>query len=200
MDRRRFTRHKRYFPLRFGDGVAEFDAQTRDVSTGGLFVATRDVQPAGARLWLELVVEPQRALFFEGIVVRQLEGLPARRREAGFAVRFLTAAETLKHYLPETPPADAAPISLSFPTAESLRQASDRGLLGGAAFTWSSRELPPGTRVTVTLDAPFASSAVSLDATVVQAVEDARRFGLALAFDEVHRVAAFIGDALEGRL
>src|SRR5438552_15582124 len=52
MQRRRYTRHKRYFPVRFGDG----EAQTRDVSAGGLCVATREVQPLGTRLWIELIV------------------------------------------------------------------------------------------------------------------------------------------------
>lgn len=195
MDRRRYTRVKRYFPVRFGDGEADHEGQTRDVSEGGLFVATPDVLSAGARLWLELVVEPQRPLFFEGVVVRQLEGLPARRREAGIAVRFVSPAEALGRYMPH-PPADATRLPLSFATREALEQASTRGLWGGHAFVWSPQERRVGERLSLLLEVAFAARSLEVNATVTQVVADGARFGLALALDDAHRVTSLIAESL----
>jgi hypothetical protein len=196
MDRRLHVRHKRLFPVRFGDGESEYEGQTRDVSDGGLFVATREGLAVGARLWVEVAVEPERALFFEGVVVRQLDALPQRRRESGFAVRFVSPAEALGPYLPHPPGGGLTRLTLSYATREHLERASARGLWRGQAFVWALEEREVGERVALRLDAGFAARSLEVAATVTQVVPDAARFGLALALDDAPRVTALIADCL----
>ena len=158
MDRRRHTRHERYFPVRFGDGEGEYQARTRDLSSGGLFVATRDALPPGARLWLEVALEPQRPLYFEGVVVRQLDALPVRQREGGFAVRFVSAAEALADFLGPPPGAEvAAPVPVTFASREALDRAARAGLFAGYVFLWSADARRVGDRLRLALSAPFAA-------------------------------------------
>ena len=198
MDRRRYTRHKRYFPVRFGDGESEHEGQTRDVSEGGLFLATPEVLPAGARLWLEVVIEPQRPLFFEGVVVRQLNALPQRRREAGMAVRFVSPAEALGRYMPPPRPGELTRVPLSFPTRDALERASTRGLWSGQAFVWMPQEKRVGERLALVLDVGFAARSLEVGATVTQVVDDGGRFGLSLSLDDAHRVTSLIAESLGG--
>lgn len=193
MDRRRHTRHERHFPLRFGDGDAAHEALTRDLSAGGLFVATTEIYPPGARLWLELVIEPQRPLRFEVMVVRQLQGMPGHRRESGFGVRFLSPAEVFARYLPAKP-SQPVPLSLAFPTAEALELAARRGLSDGYAFVWSEQERAVGERVALTLRLGFADRTLEVGARVTQVVSDGGRFGLALALDDTTGVTALLGE------
>lgn len=196
MDRRRYTRHKRYFPVRFGDGQSEHEGQTRDVSEGGLFVATPEVLAAGARVWLEVVVEPQRPLFFEGVVVRQLGALPLRRREAGLAVRFVSPAEALRRYMPPPKDVEVTRVPIAFATRAALERASTRGLWGGHAFVWLPQERQVGDRLALVLEVGFAARSLEVGATVTQVVDDGARFGLALDLDDAHRVTSLIAESL----
>ncbi len=184
MDRRRHARHEHYFPLRFGDADTEHDALTRDVSAGGLFVATREIYSPGTRLWLNLVIEPQRPLLFEVAVVRRLDALPVSRDERGFGVRFVSPTEVFARYFPTTEGLEGTPVSLSFSTYADLTLAAQRGLIDGYAFVWSNEEKVAGERVALTLTLAFANRTLEVGARVTQVVVDGARFGLALELDD----------------
>jgi Tfp pilus assembly protein PilZ len=189
MERRRHARHERNFPIRFGNGESEFEGVTRDLSAGGLFVITRDLFPAATRVWLQVVLEPQRPLSFEGVVVRQL---PGPRRSGGFGVRFLTPAEVLARYFPEAEGQKAEAVQLVFATPKALAAASERGLIHGYAFVWSNEAHSVGARLDLTVALPFVDQTLDTRATVMQVVEDGARFGFALALDDTTRVRELI--------
>mgnify|MGYP001172365239 CR=1 FL=1 len=197
MERRRHPRHTRYFAVRYGTHEAEYDARTRDISAGGLFLATRDVLPMGTRLWLEVFIEPERTLRLEGVVVRHLDGLPARRREGGVAVRLLGPAEALAPYIaaPRGRPEDAPPVA--FASREALDRAVRNGLGDGQLFVWLNQTRAVGEQLQLALKFDFAAQALEVRGTITQVVEDAGRTGVALALEDLDGVRARLAQLLE---
>jgi hypothetical protein len=195
MERRRHARLSRYFPVRFGAGERIFEGRTSDVSIGGLFVSSRDLLAPGTRLWLELLVEPERPLHLEGRVVRHLPALPARRREGGFAVRLLAPAEALAPYFPPDRARELELPPVSWRTKDALDRAAGHGLFDGQLFVWAKEPRDVGDRVRVRLG--LLGHELDARGAVTQVVEDQGRVGLALVLDDVDGLRAAVAQALE---
>jgi hypothetical protein len=198
MERRRHARHPRYFPLRFGVDEEAHEARTRDLSSGGLFVATDEELAPGTRLWLEIFIVSERPLHLEGVVVRRLASLPARRREGGFAVRLLAPAESLAPYLPHARAAARRLPPVTFETRTALDRAAQQGLSGGFFFIWSDVVRAVGDGVEFLLRFAWTPAQLEVRGVVTQVVEDAGRVGLALALDDADAVRTALTAALEG--
>ncbi len=182
--------------MRFGVDETTHEGRTSDVSSGGLFVSSREVLPPGTRLWLELFIEPERPLHLEGRVVRHLEALPARRREGGFAVRLLGPAEALAPYFPSSRGQEVELPPVRFETRQALDRAADQGLSDGQLFVWSRDARLVGDRVRLSLG--LISEVFEARGTVTQVVEDGGRVGAALLLDDVDGLRASLARALEG--
>lgn len=106
-----------------------FPGYTTNISTTGMFVATRSPLPQGTRVRVE-VLERDRGFMVEGVVAhaRKVRGELMRVTQPGMGIRFLTVEELVRELMPGVPWGEEA-----IPTA--FQEA------GGAAEPWP--DLPP---------------------------------------------------------
>ena len=146
-ERRGETRWPRHLPVRFGRAGEELNQVgfTTNLSTTGLFIATRSVVPPGTRVRLE-VGRGGCSFMAEGMVARSLtvaHGLGGVRKP-GIGVRFLDVVELLQEVVPElkqqghegdkeVPPSDGV-YRVAFPDEETFRMAFGRDMATGGLF------------------------------------------------------------------
>jgi Tfp pilus assembly protein PilZ len=185
MEKRKTRRHTRRLRVRFGEHELGQSGFTSDVSSSGLFVVTSSPVNLGQRLHVEVTVDTDRRLLFEGVVAR-LTIVPQELRQVmkgGFGLRFLTGAELMAEMVPHLK--DKVRLTITYPTAESFKRAWLADLQRGGVFAWSEKEQPLNSILFVELDLAFAQRLLSFEARVVHVVpgEDGR-FGVALMFLE----------------
>ena len=115
------------------------------MSTTGLFIISASLPKLDTRLHIQLFVEPERCLFFEG-EVRRHKLVPAELRtieRGGFGVRLLSPREVLTSALDQE--MRIPHFELSYATRAAFQQATS----GSCAWGRSSSPPPsscPGTR------------------------------------------------------
>ncbi|MBK7863836.1 MAG: PilZ domain-containing protein [Archangiaceae bacterium] len=196
MEKRRHRRYARRFRVRYGERTLQHSGFTSDVSATGMFVVTSPVPKLGTRLHVEVSLDNDRQLYFEGMVARMTLVAPELRSvmKGGFGLRFLTGAELMAEMVPHL--RDPKRLVLSYPTPEALADAYERELRRGGAFVWSEREHPVNSIVTVELDAQFAGRQLAFECRVVHVVTEPGRFGLALMFLDAGAAVSAVGGLL----
>ncbi len=185
MEKRRTRRYSRRLRVRFGPGEFAHSGFTSDVSATGMFVVTSAPVSIGNRLHVEVIVEEDQRLFFEGVVAR-LTIVPSELRQVvkgGFGLRFLTGPELMSEMVPHLK--DKVRLISTFPTAESFKKAWTGELQRGGIFAWSEKEHPVNSILFVELDLAFCNRLFSFEARVVHVVPGPDgKFGTALMFLE----------------
>lgn len=157
---------------------------TTNISTSGMFVATRSIVPAGNRIRLE--INGEKGFAVEGEVV-WVHSQPLQLRDlrsSGFGVRFLAVADLVREAIggpttAETSPPEGVPgansgkagvggkgsggrgddggtptFRVSFKSPAQFLRVFDRDLKTGGLFLMTGRELPLDTPVTVEIVPP----------------------------------------------
>lgn len=96
-ERRRFERVKLNVPIKL-DSVTSFDAETRDVSTGGVFVTLEDILPVGSLVDLEFQI-PGADRHFK--VLGEVRWSQEERGAAGLGIEFLNLDDERRAELAE---------------------------------------------------------------------------------------------------
>ncbi len=185
MEKRKTRRYTRRLRVRFGDREFAHQGFTSDVSSSGLFVVTSSPVSLGQRLHVEVTLDADRRLMFEGVVAR-MTIVPQELRQVvrgGFGLRFLTGAELMGEMVPHLK--DKVRLTITYPTPDAFRRAWQDELQRGGLFAWSDKEQPLNSILFVELDLAFAQRLLSFEARVVHVVpgQDGR-FGVALMFLE----------------
>jgi hypothetical protein len=182
MEKRRHRRYSRRFRVRFGEKSLSQQGFTSDVSATGMFVVTTPVPKLGTRVHVEVTMDNERMLYFEGLVARMALVAPELRSvmKGGFGLRFLSGAELMAEMVPHL--RDPKRLVLTYVTAEQLHEAFEKELKRGGAFLWSQAEYAANSIVNVEIDAPFAGRQLAFEARVVHVLPENGRFGLALMF------------------
>jgi hypothetical protein len=185
-EKRQHRRIKRRLVVKFGEKELTQSGFTGDVSPTGLFIIASPLPPLDTRLHLQLFVEPERYVFFEG-EVRRHRVVPIELRSierGGFGVRLLTPREVLNETLGQQ--LHVHRFELVYPTRALFQQAYERELRMGAVFVATSKQLPRDTPVVLNLVMEFARRVLELEALVVQAFPPGSGplVGLALAFKD----------------
>ncbi len=185
MEKRRTRRFTRRLRVRFGEHELGQSGFTSDVSATGLFVVTSSPVNLGQRLHVEVGIDTNRRLLFEGVVAR-LNIVPAELRtvvKGGFGLRFLTGPELMAEMVPHLK--DKVRLTITYPTRETFKKAWEADLQRGGVFAWSEKEHPLNSILFVELDLAFAQRFLSFEARVVHVVPGPDgRFGVALMFLE----------------
>ncbi len=167
MERRRTKRFPRRISIRvtLGNPPKTLSAYSTNISAGGMFIATDQVQPVGTRLKIDLT-ERTYACTVEAVVVKS-KAVPIELRsvqQAGMGVRFLPVPELIRPFLPpggeleipagpgapETrPPADDGVYRVRFPSAAMLEQTIRSDVKNGALFVETARLAPVDQLVTI---------------------------------------------------
>lgn len=161
-----------------------------------MFVVTSAVPKLGTRLHVEVTIDNEKSLFFEGMVARLTLVAPELRSvmRGGFGLRFVTGAELMAEMVPHL--RDPKRLVLSYPTLESLHEAYEKELKRGGAFVWAEREHPVSSIVNLELDAQFAFRQLAFECRVVHVVAEPERWGLALMFLDANAAQAAIAGLL----
>jgi PilZ domain len=185
-EKRQHRRIKRRLMVKFGERELSQSGFTGDISPTGLFIIASSTPPLDTRLHLQLFVEPERYVFFEG-EVRRHKIVPIELRSierSGFGVRLLSPREVLNEALGQqlrTPR-----FELVYPTRALFQQAYERELRMGAVFVSTSKQLPRDTPVVLNFVLEFAGRVLELEALVAQAFPPGSgpMVGLALVFKD----------------
>lgn len=199
MEKRRHRRYPRRFKVRFGDKGFTQQGFTSDVSETGMFVVTSPVPKLGTRVHVEVTMELERTVYFEGIVARMALVAPELRSvmKGGFGMRFLAPGDLVAEMVPHLRDAKNR-LELSYPTVEAFTEAYEKELKRGGAFVWSDREHAVNSIVTLEVDASFAKKRLGFEARVLHVVPDATgRFGLALMFIDVNAALTSLQSVLK---
>jgi Tfp pilus assembly protein PilZ len=199
MEKRRNRRFAKRFKVRFGEKDFTLSGFSSDISSTGMFVATASVLNLGMRIHLEVTMETNHKVFFEGVVARLNMVAPELRQliKGGFGVRFLSGAELMGEMIPHLK--DKARIVLSYATRQGFESAYENELKRGGCFVWTTAQHPINSVLHLEIEAEFASQSVAFECKVVHVVagQDGR-FGTALMF--VDQGAAVAGlSALIGK-
>jgi hypothetical protein len=196
MEKRRHRRYARRFRVRYGEKALQHSGFTSDVSAAGMFVVTTAIPKLGTRLHVEVSVDNDRLLYFEGMVARMALVAPELRSvmKGGFGLRFLTGAELMAEMVPHL--RDTKRLVLSYPTVEALNEAFEKELKRGGAFVWSERDQPVNSIVNLELDAQFAARQLAFECRVVHVVPELGRFGVALMFLDANAAIAAVSGLL----
>ena len=195
MEKRRNRRYAKRFKVRFGTRELTSTGFTHDVSATGLFVVSTQQLSLGERLHVEVQLDGEKKLMFEGVVARLTLVAPELRQlmKGGFGVRFLTGTELMGEMVPHLK--DKTRIVLTYPTQASFQSAFEKELRRGGCFVWASRHYPVDSIVYLEIEAEFCNRSVAFECRVMNVVTaDDGRFGTALMFLE--QAAAVSG--LEG--
>ena len=97
MEKRRNRRYAKRFKVRFGVKDLSLTGFTNDVSATGMFVVTTTQMAIGQRVHVEVLLDGDEKLYFEGAVARLTLVAPELRQimKGGFGLRFLTGAELI---------------------------------------------------------------------------------------------------------
>ena len=195
-EKRQQRRIKRRLMVKYGERELSQSGFTGDVSTTGLFIISASMPPLDTRLHIQLFVEPERCLFFEG-EVRRHKLVPAELRtieRGGFGVRLLSPREVFTSALDQE--LRIPHFELSYPTRAAFQQAYERELRMGAVFISTSKQLPRDTHVIVSLVLEFSGRVVELEAQVAQVFPPQEgpgaMVGLALLFTDRARAEALL--------
>jgi hypothetical protein len=167
-EKRQHRRLKRRLMVKFGEKELSQSGFTGDVSPTGLFIIASALSPLDARLHIQLFVEPERYVFFEG-EVRRHKVVPIELRSierGGFGVRLLTPREVLNETMGQQ--LQVPRFELVYPTRALFQQAYERELRMGAVFVATSKPLPRDTPVVLNLVVEFARRVLELEALVAQ--------------------------------
>jgi hypothetical protein len=158
MTRRIALRRPRRIQVRFwkqGDSTG-YIGHTTNISVTGMFLATSNPVPSGARVRLELT-ERERAFVLEGMVIHARRVRPelAKVNESGMGIRFLTVEELVRELMPggvsfadELPPGEFVPYvpTASASTSSTGSAAQDSPVsAAGTAGSWPSAQPDPAT-------------------------------------------------------
>ena len=164
-EKRQQRRIKRRLMVKYGERELTQSGFTGDVSTTGLFIISASLPRLDTRLHIQLFVEPERCLFFEGEVRRHKQvpaGLTAAAK-GGFSVRFLPPAEAMTEVLGTAPSA----LVLRFASAQALAQAWTRELRVGGAFVPTADRLARDAVVEVKVDLAWLERSFAFEGRVV---------------------------------
>lgn len=179
-EKRSHRRYKRRLAVKYGEKDLTSSGFTSDVSIGGLFITTRQVPRLDARLHLQLFLETNSCLYFEGIVRRQKLVPPelSTLERGGFGVRFLTPREALRQSL-----GAGTRLELHFNDVEQLKAAYEGELRLGGAFVPTAARLARNTQLTLELCLDWSHEVFELESTVVNS-QDTPTPGLFVVFDK----------------
>ncbi|HEX8820682.1 MAG TPA: PilZ domain-containing protein [Archangium sp.] len=195
-EKRQHRRIKRRLMVRFGERDLTQSGFTGDVSVTGLFVIAASIPKLDTRLHVQLFVEAERYLLFEGEVRRHKLVPPELRtlERSGFGVRLLTPREVLNEALNQE--LQVQRFELVYPLQASFQQAYEREMRMGAVFISTSKQLPRDTEVVLSLVLEFAGRVVELETLVAQAFSPQTGHGtvvgLALMFKDRARADALL--------
>jgi Tfp pilus assembly protein PilZ len=196
MEKRRHRRYARRFRVKFGEKTFAQSGFTSDVSATGMFIVTSPVPKLGTRVHVEVTMDNERQLYFEGIVARMALVAPELRSvmKGGFGVRFLSGAELMAEMVPHL--RDPKRLVLAYTTADQLHDAFEKELKRGGAFVWSQTEFPVSSIVNLEIDAVFSGRQLAFEARVVHILPESGRYGLALMFLDPNAALAGISGLL----
>jgi Tfp pilus assembly protein PilZ len=193
-EKRQQRRIKRRLMVRYGERELTQSGFTGDVSTTGLFIISSSLPQLDTRLHIQLFVEPERCVFFEG-EVRRHKLVPAELRtieRGGFGVRLLSPREVLTSALDQE--LRVPHFELNYRTRAAFQQAYEREFRMGAAFVSTTQQLPRDTHVVLSLVLEFSGQVVELEAQVAQVFPPQEGpgavVGLALLFTDRARAEA----------
>jgi hypothetical protein len=195
-EKRQNRRIKRRLIVKFGEKDLSQSGFTADVSATGLFIVAASIPKLDTRLHLQLFVEAERYLLFEGEVRRHKLVPPELRtlERSGFGVHLLTPREVLNSALSQE--LQVRRFEIVYPLRASFQQAYERELRLGAVFISTSKMLPRDTEVVLSLVLEFAGRVVELEALVAQAFSpqtgQGTVEGLALVFKDRARADALL--------
>lgn len=199
MEKRRNRRYSKRFKVRFGVKDLALTGFTNDISATGMFVATSTVMSIGQRVHVEVLLEDDHKLYFEGVVARLTLVAPELRQimKGGFGLRFLTGAELMSEMVPHLK--DKSRIVITYPSLAGYVNAFENELRRGGCFVWTNTHYPVNTIVHLEIEAEFANRSVAFECRVMHVVNGADgRFGTALMF--LDQAAALLGlSALAGK-
>jgi hypothetical protein len=196
MEKRRHRRYARRFRVKFGEKTFGQTGFTSDVSATGMFIVTQPVPKLGTRLHVEVSMDNDRLVYFDGVVTRMALVAPELRSvmKGGMGIRYLTGAELMAEMVPHL--RDPKRLVLAYASIEQLQDAFEKEIKRGGAFVWSDREQPVNTIVNLEIDAVFASRQLAFEARVVHVLPEQGRYGLALMFLDANAALAGISGLL----
>lgn len=102
MSKRKITRHKERYTIRFGITMPMRLAFTEDISSKGLFIQTNNTTPVGTRLLIDIILPNNDTVSLEGIV-RWVKRAPDTKIDNdGLGVeikRFIAGGAIYKHLI-----------------------------------------------------------------------------------------------------
>ncbi len=183
MEKRKNRRYSKRFKVRFGVKELSATGFTNDISATGMFVVTTAMMSLGSRVHVEVTMDANEKLFFEGAVARLTLVAPELRQimKGGFGLRFLTGAELMGEMVPHL--RDRTRIVLTYPTLKGFQNAYEAELRRGGCFVWTATHYPVNSIVHLEIEADFVNRNVAFECRVMHVVsgEDGR-FGTALMF------------------
>jgi Tfp pilus assembly protein PilZ len=197
VEKRRNRRYAKRVKVRFGETGFTHAGFTADISATGMFVVTGQIPKVGTRLHVEVTMELDRLIFFEGQVARQTLVAPELRQimRGGFGVRLLTPSELMAEMVPQV--RDKSQLQLRYETLTALKEAYDKELKRGGVFLWADKPQLAGSVIGVELEFPFASRTLTFEARVVHTMPEASgRHGVALMFLDGAGVAAALAELM----
>lgn len=199
MEKRRNRRYAKRFKVRFGFKDLSLTGFTNDVSATGMFVVTTTQMNIGQRVHVEVLLDGDEKLYFEGAVARLTLVAPELRQimKGGFGLRFLTGAELMGEMVPHLK--DRSRIVMTYPTLAGFQNAFDTELRRGGVFVWTTTHYPVNTIVHIEIEADFVNRSIAFECRVMHVVNGPDgRFGTALMF--LDQGAAMLGlSALAGK-
>ncbi len=183
MEKRRNRRHSKRFKVRFGVKELSATGFTNDISSTGMFVVTTTLLSIGQRVHVEVTLDDNNKLYFEGAVARLTLVAPELRQimKGGFGLRFLSGAELMGEMVPHL--RDKTRIVMTYPTLQGYQNAFEQELRRGGCFVWTTTHYPVNTIVNFEIDAAFCNRSIAFECRVMHVVagEDGRH-GTALMF------------------
>lgn len=192
MEKRRNRRYAKRFKVRFGVKDLALTGFTNDVSATGMFVVTTTQMAIGQRVHVEVLLDGDEKLYFEGAVARLTLVAPELRQimKGGFGLRFLMGAELMGEMVPHLK--DKTRIVMTYPTQGGFQNAFDTELRRGGVFVWTTTHYPVNSIVHLEIEADFVNRSVAFECRVMHVVNGPDgRFGTALMF--LDQNAALLG-------
>ena len=162
-ERRKHRRYSRRLKVRFGEDGFTRVGFSSDISATGLFIVSSPVPKLGTRLHVEIVLDDDKSLFFEGVVQRQALIAPELRQmiKGGFGVEFLSSHQLLPELLPRLrappPKHDPGVVVLRYETSEQFRTAFDAELRRGGVFVKTAEQLSVKSTIKIAVELPYAN-------------------------------------------
>ena len=187
-EKRKHKRYNKRLTVRYGDKDLTHTAFIGDISSGGMFVVAKILPPIGHRLHLQVFIEANKSVYFEGVVARHkvVPGALQAQERGGFGIRFLLPAEVAAEVVPAAahPPKN---LEVAFSSLEDFKAAYERELRYGGIFVKTDRNLTRDAATVVELHLLFVHKSFELNAKVLQVktAEMAGGPGLILAFADV---------------